>query len=182
MLALYGERWAGVAPVLMWVAVAQVFFIALPMQIDVGYLLGGWRKIVWLTIADAAISMGLLFYAAQFGLEWAAISRVAHGIAWWLLHAAFMQRLVGFSWREMFGIYARTAIAAIAAVGPLLAAYAVWMPPHEMGFAPLALLCLLGVVAWYLALVAFRHPSAGEIGDIFSAQLGRLRALRPRRS
>ncbi|ANU07197.1 lipopolysaccharide biosynthesis protein [Paraurantiacibacter namhicola] len=178
VLALYGERWAGVAPVMVWVALAQVFFIAIPMQIDVGYLLGKWRTIVMLTMLDAALSIGLLYYAAQFGLEWAAISRIVHGAIWWVIHAAFMQRLVGFSWRSLLDIYWRTFVAGLAAIGPLALGYAFWMAPDEMTFGVLALLSTLGVVTWYAALIAIRHPSAGEFSDILRHQreaFGRLR-------
>ena len=174
VLGLYGERWAGVAPLLVWIALAQVFFIAIPMQIDIGYLLGGWGRVISLTLADAAISIGLLYYFAQYGLVWAAISRVVHGAIWWIIHAAFIQSLVGFSWRALFAIYAKTAIGALAAVAPLLLAYSLWLPPDRMGLFPMVALSLVGVACWYGALVVVRHRSAGDLADLAHDRLAAL--------
>lgn len=173
ILTVYGERWAETAPILVWIALAQIFFIAVPMQIEVGYLLGSWRRVIELTIIDAVISIALLAFAAQHGLIWVAISRVAHGAIWWLIHSIFVQRLVKFRWRDLFMIYVQTGIAALAAVIPLLAAYYLWMPPSEMSFALLALLSLLGVGLWYLALCAVRHPSAADLRELAVQQFRR---------
>lgn len=171
VLGLYGERWAGVAPLLVWIAFAQLFFIAIPMHIDIGYLLGGWKRVIQLTLLDAAISIGLLVVFVQYGLVWAAISRVVHGLIWWTIHAIFLQRLVAFRWRALLAIYAKTALAALAAILPLLAGYALWLPPSEMGLHVAAPLCLLGVPLWYGALVALDHPSARDLADMVRQQV-----------
>lgn len=175
---LYGPRWLGAAPVLSWVALAQVFFIALPMQIEVGYLLGRWRRVIGLTMADAVISVGLMLLTAPYGLIWVAMSRVVHGLIWWVIHATFVQGLVGFSWRELLTLYAKTALAAFAAVVPLLVSYTLWRPAIETPLAALALLAGAGVALWYTTLLAVRHPSAADLADV---ALGKLRGWRLRR-
>lgn len=171
---LYGPRWLGAAPVLSWVALAQIFFIALPMQIEVGYLLGRWRLVIWLTVADAAVSIGLMVLAARYGLIWVAASRVLHGVIWWAIHAIFLQRLIGFAWRDLLTLYAKTGIAALAAVVPLLVSYSVWRAPVDTPLVPLVLLSVAGVALWYATLLAVRHPSAADLSDL---AWGRLRAL-----
>lgn len=173
VLGLYGERWAGVAPLLIWIALAQTFFIAVPMPINVGYLLGGWTRVIQLTLLDAVLSLGILLVAAQYGLWWAAFSRVIHGAIWWGIHAVFIQRLVRFTWAELFAIYARSAIAAAAAAIPLLLAFRFWVAPSEMGLAVLLALSAAGVALWYAALVAVRHPSVGDITRLVSERLHR---------
>lgn len=170
VLLLYGERWAGVAPVLVWIALAQTFFIAVPMQVDVGYLLGGWKRVVELTIFDAVLSITILMVAAQYGLWWAAFSRIFHGMIWWVVHAIFIQRLVGFAWRDLFAIYAKTAICSAVAAAPLLLAYAFWIAPSEMGFVPLIVLSLAGIAAWFAALRVLRHPSLDDLVGLFFAR------------
>lgn len=173
VLGLYGERWAGVAPLLIWIALAQVFFIAVPMQVDVGYLLGGWTRVIQLTLLDAVLSLAILLVAAQYGLWWAAFSRIIHGAIWWVIHAIFIQRLVRFAWADLFAIYARTAVAAVAAAVPLLLAYRFWIAPSEMGLVVLVLLSGAGVALWYGALIAVRHPSVDDITRLVSERLRR---------
>lgn len=176
VLGLYGERWAEVAPLLVWIALAQTFFIAVPMQVDVGYLLGGWSRAIQLTLLDAILSLGILVIAAQYGLWWAAFSRMIHGAIWWAIHAVFIQRLVRFGWGELFAIYARTAIAAAAAALPLLLAYRFWVAPSEMGLGLLMILSAAGVALWYGTLVAVRHPSVDDITRLVSERLHRPKA------
>lgn len=175
VLGLYGERWAGVAPLLVWIALAQTFFIAVPMQVDVGYLLGGWSRVIQLTILDAILSLGILLVAAQYGLWWAAFSRIIHGAIWWGIHAVFIQRLVKFRWADLFAIYAKTAVAAAAAALPLLLAYRFWIVPSAMGLGVLLVLSAAGIALWYGALVAVRHPSVGDITRLVSERLHRSR-------
>lgn len=172
VLGLYGERWAGVAPVLVWISLAQIFLIAVPMHIDVGYLLGGWTRVIQLTMFDAILSFAILLFAAQYGLYWAAVSRVVHAAIWWAIQLCFLQSLVRFAWRDMFAIYAKTAIAAFAATIPLLLAYRFWLAPEEMGLAVMMALSLLGVCLWYVALVALRHPSAEDLAGLVRVKLG----------
>jgi O-antigen/teichoic acid export membrane protein len=177
ILTLYGPKWAASAPVLVWVALAQVFFIAIPMQIEVGYLMGRWRRVIELTLIEALISVVLLGFAAQYGLRWVAISRVAHGAIWWVIHSIFVQRLVKFRWRDLFVVYLKTALAAFAAVIPLLLAYRFWVAPSAMTFAQLALLSLTGAGLWYVALHLVRHPSAADMGALALEPLRKLGLL-----
>lgn len=177
ILSLYGERWIGAAPVLVWVALSQVFFIAIPMQIEIGYMLGRWRRVVQLTLLDMVISLALLLIAAPYGLIAVAASRVAHGMVWWFIHAAFIQHIVQFRWRDLLGIYLKTAIAAAAAVVPLGLNYLLWLPPGETPFLLLAGLSAVGVALWAITLKLTRHPSAKDLGDILLDQLAKLRAI-----
>ena len=106
------------------------------------------------------------------------MSRVVHGLIWWVIHAAFVQGQVGFSWRELLTLYAKTALAAFAAVVPLLVSYTLWRPAIEKPLAALALLAGAGVALWYTTLLAVRHPSAADLADV---ALGKLRGWRLRR-
>lgn len=173
ILAVYGERWAETAPILAWVAGSQIFFIAIPMQIEVAYLFGSFHRVIVLTILDALLSIVLLLAAARYGLVAVAMSRIVHGVIWWTVHAIYIQRLVRFSWRSMLGVYAKTAVSAVAAVVPLLAAYALWVGPTEMPFALLLSLSACGAGCWYVALCLVRHPSAADLTDLLRVQLAR---------
>lgn len=175
ILILYGERWAGAAPILVWIALAQIFYISIPMQVNIGYLLGGWRRVIALTLLDAVLSIAILIFASRYGLWWAAFSRIIHGALCWAIYAVFIQGLVKFRWRDLFAIYAKTAVASIAAVLPLLLAYRFWIRPAELGFFELVTLSGAGVMLWYGVLIAIRHPSARDMTGLLTDGLLRLR-------
>ena len=67
-------------PLVLKLTPSQIFFIAIPMQIEVAYLFGSWRKVIVLTILDTLLSIALVVAAAPFGLIWVAASRVVHGV------------------------------------------------------------------------------------------------------
>ncbi|WP_342658169.1 oligosaccharide flippase family protein [Sphingomonas sp. NY01] len=182
VLMLYGPRWVGVAPLLLWVSLAQVFFTALPLHIELPILLGRIRRLVLLNVADTVASVGLLLLGALWGLEWAAVSRLGYGIAWFAIYVGLMQTLTGFRWRAMLVIYAQSLIATIATIAPLLAAYRWFVAPAAMHFGQLALCALLGCAGWGVAIFAVRHPVRHEVLAVAQGVLSRLPAGRvPRR-
>jgi O-antigen/teichoic acid export membrane protein len=163
VLILFGETWARVAPLLFWIAVAEMIFTALPLHFELPILLGRKRLLAQLTLVDNIASLVFLVLAAQVSLEWAAASRVAYGLFWAILYAPFLYRLVQFDVAKLLTIYARSAVATLAAICPLLLCDRFWMPLGDMGLAQLALLSGLGVGFWLLSLFAVRHEATDEI-------------------
>jgi hypothetical protein len=80
-----------------------------------------------------------------------------------ILYAPFLYRLVQFDVARLLTTYARSAVATIAAICPLLLSDRFWLPLADMGFAQLVLLSGLGVGSWLLSLFAVRHPALNEI-------------------
>jgi O-antigen/teichoic acid export membrane protein len=169
VLMLYGARWAGVAPLLAWIAIGQVFMSALPLHVELPILLGRIRQLVFLNLLDTAASIGLLLLGAMLGLEAAAASRVGYGILWFAIYAGLLQRLTGFAWRNMLSIYAQGLIAALATVAPLLGVYRWVAPPEAVGFLLLSLSAITGVLAWLAVIYLLRHPVRLEINAIVQA-------------
>jgi len=174
---LYGERWIAAAPVLQWVAISQICFIALPLHVELPILLGRMRPLVSRCFLDTLASILLLMAGAFFGLEAAAASRVAYGIVWIAIFAGFLQRLIGFNWFAMLLMYARSGLATIAAVAPLLLIYAFWQKPSELGLGPMLVGIAFGVIGWLVALRLCRHPAIDEIKGILGPIMQRLRIL-----
>ncbi len=85
VLMLYGPRWAGVAPLLTWIALGQIFFAAVPLHFELPILLGKIRRLMLVNAIDTTLSIGLLILAAMVSLEWAAISRLFYGVIWFAL-------------------------------------------------------------------------------------------------
>jgi O-antigen/teichoic acid export membrane protein len=181
VLLLYGPAWAEVAPLLAWIALSEILFTALPLHIELPILLQRMRTLLKLNVLDTIASIGLLVLASLWSLEAAAVSRIAYGIVWFGIYAAFMRRLIGFRWRDMADLYARSAAATAATVGPLLLLYW-WVPPAEVAFATLAGAAALGGLCWLAALFLVRHPFRHELVGMIGTARGALPPLAARRS
>ena len=179
VLMLYGETWAGVAPLLMWIALSEIPFTALPLHMEMPILLGRMRRLVQLNFLDTFASISLLVLAATWSLEWAAASRIGYGVAWFAIYAATMRRLVGFRWGAMLGIYMKSAAVTAATVAPLALLYGVWLEPGEVDFITLAGAAAAGGLMWLGALFLVRHPARHEVTGLLQSLLaGRPRLAR----
>lgn len=168
VLMLYGPRWIGVAPLLTWIALGQLFFAAVPLHFELPILLGKIRRLALFNAVDTTASIGLLVLGAMVSLEWAAISRLFYGGLWFILYAALMKPLTGFAWRGMLLVYAQSLAATLATVAPLLAVYRWVATPAEVGFILLSLSAAAGVIAWVAVVYAVRHPIRLEINAIIA--------------
>jgi O-antigen/teichoic acid export membrane protein len=183
VLMLYGPVWAGVAPLLAWIALSEICFTALPLHMEIPILLGRMRRLLQLNILDTIVSIGLLVLGALWSLEWAAASRIGWGLIWFGIYASFMRRLIGFEWQAMIVLYLKSLAATAATVAPLLLLYAGWMSPAETSFTALAGAAGLGCLAWPAAILLLRHPVRHEIAGMLATALGALpRGLRLGRS
>ena len=174
VLMLYGPVWAGVAPLLVWIALSEFAFTALPLHMDIPLLMGKMRRLLQLNILDTIASMALLVAGALWSLEWAAASRIGYGLAWLCIYAAFMRRLVGFRWSAMAVIYLKSLAATAATVAPLLVVYWRWRSPEEVDFLILAACALAGCLGWIVAIFLVRHPVREEVLAVFESALDML--------
>jgi O-antigen/teichoic acid export membrane protein len=163
VLMLYGERWAAVAPLLVWIGLSEIIFTGLPLHVDMPILLGRMRRLLQLNILDTVASIALLVLACLWSLEWAAASRIGYAILWFAIYAAFLRGLIGFRWGDMLGIYAKSMAATLATVAPLLLVYWGWKGPTEIGFLELAGTAMLGCLAWIIVIFLVRHPIRHEV-------------------
>ncbi len=176
VLMLYGDKWADVAPLLAWIAISEIAFTALPLHMEIPILLGRMRLLLALNILDTIASIGTLMLGALWGLEWAAMSRVAYGLLWLCIYAGLMHRLIGFRWSAMVLIWAKSLALSIAATGPLLLAYAYLTTPAMIDALMLMGTIIAGTLCWLGALFLVRHPARHElIGLLVTAR----NALRP---
>lgn len=177
---LYGPAWLNTAPLLSMIALTEILLISLPLVSDLPILLGRLNRLLAYNIIDTMLSVALLAAGCWWGVEGAAASRLVYAVAWLALYWSFMRGLVGFDLRALLGIYLKSALSTLAAVGPLAAAYALWAPPGAIGFPALCVATGLGGLAWLAALALTRHPALAEILALMKAlPLGRLRRLVP---
>jgi O-antigen/teichoic acid export membrane protein len=174
---LYGEVWIEAAVALQWIALGEMCFVALPLHMDLPILKGRINTLIRYNIADTIVSIALLIIFARWGLEWAAISRLAYGLIWIGIYARLMHRIIGFDWPRLLSVYAKSMAATVAAVVPMLTAYQVWRDPGDLGFDGLILCTVLGIICWLGAIYLVRHPIREEITNIATSIFGRLGLL-----
>jgi O-antigen/teichoic acid export membrane protein len=163
VLLLYGETWRDVAPLLAFIALSELAFTAIPLQLELPILLGRMRRLLALNIVDTVVSVSLLLVAALWSLEAAAASRIVYGLIWWAMYTAFLRDLIGLRLLALLDIYWRSLAVSVAAVAPLLAVYALVAGPGEISFLWLAAAAATGSLAWLGALFLVRHPARHEV-------------------
>ena len=176
---LYGPRWIAAAPLLAWIALSQICYVALPLNTDLPMLLGRMRQLIRRYIAESATSVLLLALTAPFGLLWVAISRMIHGLLFVAIYAGLMKDMLGFAWKGLAVIYLQSAGATLAALLPTAALYILWDGPAQAGFLQLALSALLGALCWLPALKLLRHPAYQEVVSLAGHLLHALTRRKP---
>lgn len=172
---LYGERWIAAAPLLTWVALSQLCYVAVPLYADLPLLLGRMKPLMRRMVVDTILSVILIAITAPFGLIWVAASRVVHGLLYIVIYAPLMRDMLGMRWRDLASVTARSALATLAAVAPLLASYILWAPPAQTGFAQAFTMIGSGMALWLMTLHLTAHPLRDEILDLGTVALTRLR-------
>ena len=163
VLLLYGQTWAEVAPLLALIAISEFFFCALPLQGELPILLGRMKLLLVINIIETIFSIVLLVVAGLWSLEAAAASRIVYGLFWWLVYAWMVRSLVKLRWRDLLDVYARSFVATIATVAPLLLVYEFVAGPATIPFLWLAAAAIAGCLCWLGALYLVRHPARHEV-------------------
>jgi O-antigen/teichoic acid export membrane protein len=172
---LYGPRWIEAAPLLVWVAMAQLCYVAIPLYGDLPILLGRMPRLVLSQLSETVICVILVISAAHISLQAVAIAMFVHGIASVAIYAPMMRDMLGFRWRELFTVWAKSAAVTVAATLPVLASYALWQGPQQAGAVQVFGGALAGVAAWFVALRLVGHSLYDEIGEMLGELIGPLK-------
>ncbi|MFC0590372.1 oligosaccharide flippase family protein [Novosphingobium aquiterrae] len=163
VLALYGPKWEAVAPLLRWTALGEIFFVAVPLQMDIPILLGRIKSLVWINLLDTVLTVLILGLACLYGVEAAAMSRLATGALWFAIYITFQKKLLAIPAQRIVMVYLRSGLCAVAAGFPLFTALQTGLYRAEMGLLPLVGLAGVGALFWLGALVLVRHPAWDEV-------------------
>lgn len=177
---LYGECWMAAAPLLGWVALSQLCYVAIPLNADLPVLLGRTKSLLRCTVLETLTSVLFLAIAAPFGLIWVAISRFAHGLVFIAIYAPLQREMLGLAWRDLGVIYLRSLTVTAAAVAPVLISYEVWHPAAEAGAFQMLSTAAAGAFFWLIALRIAGHPLFGEITGLLREIIAGLRQRRAR--
>nr|WP_237437346.1 oligosaccharide flippase family protein [Alteraurantiacibacter aestuarii] len=174
--SLFGPRWIAVAPILQLIAISEMLFEALPMQMEIPILHGEMKKLTRRNILDTIVSVTLLIAGAMVSVEMAAVSRIAYAAIWIFIYVFFICGLIDLSPLRLVRIYAKGLVATVAAIVPLSIAALVMPDFRYCGIATLGSFALMGAPLWLAALWLLRHPLWDEIVSIGSGFALRLRA------
>jgi len=166
---LYGEAWLGVAPLLVWIALAEILIISLPLHTDLPILMERMDRLIPINILDTLMSISFLAVGCMWGVEGAALSRLAYGVCWLFLYARLLHDVVKFDIGQLLRIYLQSTLASAAALAPLALTYAFISGPSEIGFFMLVTATLAGGLCWFASLFLMRHPAFEEIIGMASA-------------
>lgn len=175
---LYGERWIAAAPLLTWVALSQIGYVALPLYADLPVLMGRLKPLMRCMIAETLLSILLIAASAPYGLEWVALSRVAHAALWVAIYLPLMQLTLGLPFAAVAKVWLQSAVVTIAAVLPVLAGYMLGKGPADLGLVQAVATIFCGIVLWFVALRLMKHPLLPEIMEMAQALLPVLRRKR----
>lgn len=175
VMALYGERWIAVAPILSILAIAQMVVVAIPLPVQIPILLGRLDAAIVRSAMAVTALIALFVITTRWGLEYAPFAYLGFAAINSLLFGQLIHRLTGFSLVELCRTYLRSLACAAAAAAPLLTSYRFWVPAEEMGFGLLLALVALGVACWFVAIHLVRHPVRVEVHQIIADLLRRLR-------
>jgi O-antigen/teichoic acid export membrane protein len=166
ILTLYGPVWREAAPLLVWMALGELCFVMLPLHMDLPILMGQMRRVIWYNLFDTAAAAGTLIVFSYWGIEAAAIARLAYGVLWVCVYAGFMHEVAGFKWRNMLAIYLRSGLVALITVAPTLITIRFWRSAGDLQFLDLAMLGIVAVPCWLGALFLVRHPARRELTEL----------------
>jgi O-antigen/teichoic acid export membrane protein len=173
--ALYGDAWAGAAPILALIALSEFAFTALPLTMDLPILLGRIKKLLAFNIVDTALSVGTLLIAATIGLVEAAGSRIAYSLLWFVLYAFWLHKLVGFRWAAMLKNYGMSLALTAATVAPAALAVWVWRTPATLGIGELFATGIAAGLCWLGAIATLGHPARDDLLALARHAMGPIR-------
>lgn len=173
---LYGPRWSAAAPILSILALSEIIFVMLPLQMEIPILKGRIRQLLKLNIAETCLSVALLAIFAKWGIVAAAWSRIAYACCWYIIYSGLMHRLIGFHWKDMLSLYMRSMGLALITAAPLFGLYATITSPAQISLLMVFLAIIMAGVFWAAGLFLLRHPARKDLTGLFSDAVMRLRS------
>lgn len=173
---LFGPQWRDAILIVQVFAVGQMMNFPTALNYPIQVAVGAIRDTVPLALAQTTISLGILVFAAQYGIRAVAISTlitIPFNVG---LSVLVVRAHIPFRWREFVGATMRSAVVAgLSAVGPLV----VIASRGSVGLSvlPIATATSLGSLGWLVGLWLTRHPLFCEVRNV-AAVIARFVAAR----
>lgn len=158
---LLGRQWLGAVPLVHIIAGALLFYFPVGLSYPTLVAVGAIRNMFLLFLMQATVSIAVLWSAATYGLQTAALSLFLT-VPFNVLVSVLIARLhVPFRWVELAASMRKSAmLSALSAAGPLLI---VIRRGADMSIGPAIVAVILCAVGWLGGLWITRHPLLDEL-------------------
>jgi O-antigen/teichoic acid export membrane protein len=158
----YGSQWDDAIPIVRIFAVASMLNFPTALNYPIQVAVGAIRHTVPLAFAQTVVSLGILAFAAQYGIRAVAFSAfitVPFSVG---LSVLVVRAHVPFPWSEFIGAIKKSvAVAGLSAAGPM--AVVAYCGTTGRAALPIAVAAVLGVIGWTAGLLLTRHPLFREV-------------------
>lgn len=164
---LYGAQWDQSVDVARLLAVGMLCNLLTAICLAALVAAGAVTKIFHTTLVSTVVAVALAFfgaYAGLFALGFAMLSVAFINGAIWMIVA---QRVVQFSWRNLWGVFSKSALVAITSAIVPFGVFAYFGPRPEGFILPLALGGSGGLAGFIFAVLVFNHPLGEELRPTF---------------
>ena len=171
----YGSQWAGSAPVLSLLCIANMLGMSLTLKREIFAIKGELDRQARIELMRGLCSVGLFYFGALYGLLFAAFSRILENVVGLALFGPPLARMTDMRLADFMAAYRKSAVPTAAAALPaaILMHLADWR--RDIAF-PYLITCLLaGVTGWLVAIFVLRHPLSEEIIGLRRAMASKLR-------
>ena len=160
---LFGAQWLDTVPLITIGCVALLFRFPIGLNYPLLVAVGAIRFVPAFIVFQATVSIGVLTFAAQFGLRAAVLSMLFTVPFNVLFSMLLVRRHVHFAWSELWLAMRRSsAVALLSIVGPLLVAIAYgWNA--DMSFTGAIIAIFLAACGWLGGIWLTGHPLFEEL-------------------
>jgi O-antigen/teichoic acid export membrane protein len=155
---VYGDQWVPAAIPFALLAISAVVQLSVTMTWELFAAAGDLKRQVKIEIVRTLVGTTLFVSACFISITAAAFARLLDSLFSALLYRPHVQRIAGVKFKDMMGVYARSAFLTAAATGPAAALmiynkFAPTTPAWQVGC-----VIALGGCAWSVVLILLRHP------------------------
>jgi O-antigen/teichoic acid export membrane protein len=173
---LYGDKWLGAALPLSLLMVAQFVVLGFGMNWELFVLRRETALQTRYEMLRAIATLVVVTIGCLFSIAGAAAGRVAEAILGYFLYRPHMDRMAGTTKGELERVYGESLLLTVIAVAPalVLMLFSGWAADTSVVLVTGAV--LLGIAAWFAAMVVRRHPAIEEFRKVITG----IKALRSR--
>ncbi len=165
---IYGAAWTGAATPLALLCIASMVLSSVAMAAEIFVIRHETRLQMRVVFITTISGVSLFVLAAFHSLEAAAASRIVDALFLQWLYRPHLRRMIGAQPGDFRQVYARSALATLAACGPAAALMMAWRFSPAVPVSLIGLAVMAGMVLWLLTLRWSGHFLFDELMHMLS--------------
>lgn len=162
---VYGPQWIGAAIPLSMLSIAGMILVSITMTWQVFVVSQETDRQARIEFVRSGVGLALFTAGCFVNLWTAAASRIGDALFSFFLYRPHLERMTGASRADLAPIYRRSGLATVAAVAPAAVLMIVFRGAPTTPAPYIAVVVILGVGLWLIALRLLRHPLFDEIAN-----------------